>query len=327
MIELTPPDPAIDVTVCIVNWNGAQWLPGCLRSLREAGGLQLQVIVVDNASGDGSVDLVRTEFSEVELIVNSENVGFAKGNNQAIRKGLGRAFLLLNNDTIVEKGAIEQLVRSLDEHPRAGVVGGHLVNPDGSTQFKYYHVTLPSLASLAADLFWLNRIWPRNRLGRGPLARRWDPGRPYQMEQIPAACMLLRRTALESFGLFDEGYAFLYEDVDLCARCRRAGWEIWYEPMARVFHYGSASSKRLDIATRSLWRFRSMLRYARHYLSGGHFFMLKLLVGLVLLLRLPIVVAASLWPSANMKRIWEGGGKAHLRLLEELLHAPEARGA
>jgi GT2 family glycosyltransferase len=327
MIELLPSDPAIDVTVCIVNWNGAEWLPDCLRSLREAEGLRLQVILVDNASEDNSVPTVREEFPEVELIVNSENVGFARGNNQAIRKGRGRAFLLLNNDTIVEKGAIERLVRSLDEHPRAGMVGGHLVNRDGSTQFKYYHVTLPSLASLAADLFWLNRVWPRNRLGRGQRARQWDPDRPYQMEQIPAACMLLRRDALESFGLFDEGYQFLYEDVDLCARCRRSGWEIWYEPMPRVLHYGSASSKRLNISTRSLWRFRSMLRYAAQYLSGGHFLALKLLVALVLLLRLPIVAAASLWPSANMKRIWGGGGKAHLRLLGELLHAPEGRGA
>jgi GT2 family glycosyltransferase len=325
MIQLAPPDPAIDVTVCIVNWNGVQWLPDCLHSLREVQGLRLQIIVVDNASEDGSVDLVRTEFPEVELIVNEKNVGFATGNNQAIRRGLGRDFLLLNNDTVVDRRAIPQLVHFLYERPRAAMVSGHLVNPDGSTQFAYYHVALPTLASLMADLLWLNRIWPRNRLGRGPLARHWDPDRPYRMEQIPAACMLLRRTTLGSVGLFDEGYQFLYEDVDLCARCGRAGWEIWYQPQARILHHGSASSKNLGASSRSLWRFRGMMRYAKRYFIRRQFVLFRVLVALVLLMRFPIVVGAGLSPSARIRRLWKGTWMVYLQLLRELLQPVETR--
>ncbi len=322
MSELTPLDPAIDASVCIVNWQGAHWLPDCLQSLREVQGLQLEVIIVDNASTDDSVRLVRADFPEVKLIVNSDNRGFARGNNQAIRAGRGRHFFILNNDTILEKGTLERLVKFLDERPRAGMAAGHLVNRDGSTQFMYYPVTLPTLKSVSADLLWLNRNSTRNRVGRGPLARNWDPDKPYQMEQVPGACMLVRREAFESFGLFDEGYRFWYEDVDLCARCLKASWEIWYVPEARIIHHGAASSKLMAFSERSLMGFRSLLRFARCYFSRGHFLLLKIITVAVLILRLPLVLGVTLWPSEKTKH-WRGGLKAYMQLLRELVYAPE----
>ncbi|MFB3923209.1 MAG: glycosyltransferase family 2 protein [Terriglobia bacterium] len=322
MPELTPLDPTVDITVCIVNWNGEQWLPGCLRSLEEVEAHRLEVILVDNASTDRSVEVVRAGFPEVEVVANSENAGFAAGNNQAIRKGRGRHFFILNNDTILGKGAIERLVRFLDQHPRAGMVSGHLVNLDGTTQYQYYPVALPSLASLTADLLFLNRIWPRGTLGRGALARRWDPSVPYQMEQIPGACMLVRREAFESFGLFDESYHFWYEDVDLCARCLRTGWEIWYIPDALITHYGAASSRLLAFSVRSLLRFRNMLRYAARTFSRVEFLALRVIVGITLVLRLPLVIVTTLSPTARTK-LWKGGVKAYLQLLTELLRGPQ----
>jgi len=325
MSELSALDPAIDVTVCIVNWQGAKWLPGCLQSLREVEGLRLEVILVDNASSDNSVEIVRAGFPEVEMITNTENVGFARGNNLAIRKGRGRHFFLLNNDTIVSKGSLRSLLQFMEERPRAGMAAGHLVNFDGSTQFRYYPIELPTLATLCADLFWLNRNSTSNHIGRGPLARHWDPDKPYRMEQVPGACILIRREAFENFGLFDEGYQFWYEDVDLCARCLRAGWEIWYVPEARIVHYGGAGAKQLGFSKRSLLRFRGMLRFAGRYFSRGQFLMLKLVVAVVLMLRLPLVVAASLWPSARMKSVWKGAGKAYLQLMRDLVHPVETR--
>lgn len=319
MSELTALDPAIDVTVCIVNWQGAQWLPGCLQSLREVDGLRLEVILVDNASSDNSGEVVRTGFPEVVVIANSENAGFARANNQAIRVGRGRHFFLLNNDTIVVKGSLEKLVRFIDERPRAGMAAGRLLNLDGSTQFRYYPIELPTLSSLSAQLFWLNWNSTSNRLGRGPLARHWDASKPYRMEQVPGACILVRREAFEKSGLFDEGYRFWYEDVDLCARCLRAGWEIWYVPDAPIVHYGGAGAKQLGFSEASLLRFRGMLRFAERYFSRNHFVMLKLVVAVVLILRLPLVVGASLWPSARMKRVWKGAGKAYLQLVRELV--------
>jgi hypothetical protein len=324
MNELALPDPAIDVTVCIVNWNGARWLPDCLRSLREVVGLRLEVILVDNASEDNSAEVVRAGFPEVRLITNSENLGFARGNNQAIRAGRGRNFFILNNDTIVGNGALERLVRFLEDRPQAGMVSARLVNPDGSTQYQYYPVALPSLISLTADLLWLNRLWPRHCLGRGRLARHWDPSLPYKMEQIPGACMLVRREAFESIGLFDESYRFWFEDVDLCARCLRASWEIWYVPDARIVHLGAASSKLMAFSARSILGFRNMLRYAERYFSRKRFLLLKIVVGMILILRLPLVIGASLWPT-DRTRLWKGGGHAYLQLLRELVHARESR--
>ena len=325
MSVLTSADAKADVTVCIANWNGARWLGDCLRSLRAAGVPSTQVIVVDNASDDDSVAMLRDGFPEAELIVNQENAGYARANNQAILRGRGRYFFILNNDTALAEGALPALVRFMDDHPGAGMAGGRLMDPNGSTQFSYYPVALPSLASLAADLFWLNRLPFRNRIGRGKLARRWNPTEPYKMEQIPGACMLARREALEKVGLFDEGYRFWYEDVDLCARFLRAGWEIWYVPDARIFHQGGASTRLLHVSTRSLMRFRGLVRYAERYFCRRDLVFLKIVVALVLVVRLPMALAVSVWPNAKVRRVWKGMWKAYWHLLNEILEDGDRR--
>ena len=330
MSDLTPADPAVDVTIAVVNWNGARWLPACLESLRTVRGLRVELFVVDNASTDDSVKVVREGFADARLLVNAENLGFARANNQAIRLGRGRYFFLLNNDTVLRDGCLECLVRFLDESPRAGMAAGRLENPDGSVQFEYYPVALPSLASLTADLLWLNRIWPRANLGRGRLARQWDPTQLSRMEQLPGACTIIRREVIENVGLLDEGYDFWYEDVDFCHRALKASWELWYVPEARILHYGGASSGLLDVATRSLLRFRSMMRYARSYFSPARLMALRMILAMVLLMRLPVVVAAGAWPAENTRRAWIGAWKAYLKLLGEVvlspdLHAPMRR--
>jgi hypothetical protein len=202
------------------------------------------------------------------------------------------------------------------------MVAGRLVNADGSIQFSYYPVSLPSLSSFAADLLWLNRVWPRHRLGRGRLARAWDPAQPYRMEQVPGACLLVRREVFESLGLFDEGYLFWYEDADLCARCVGAGWEIWYLPEARIVHRGGASFTLLDFPSRSLLRFRSMLRYAQSHFSPWRFTLLRVMTGLVLILRFPVVILASLWPTAASRKFWKGAWTAYVQLLKEIVTTP-----
>ena len=325
MSEFTPVDGKTGVTVCIANWNGGRWLGDCLRSVRDFGVPGTQIIVVDNASSDNSVSILREDFPEVELVANRENAGYACATNQAMLRGKGRYFFILNNDTVLDANTLAALLRFMDEHPRAGMASGHLVNPDGSTQFSYYPVALPSATSMVADLLWLNRLSPRNRLGRGELARHFDPGKPGRMEQIPGACMFVRREALEEVGLFDEGYRFWYEDVDLCARFLKSGWEIWYLPDAKILHQGGAATRLLPISTRSLFRFRSMLRYAQHYFTPGPFLLLRAIAGLVLLIRMPIVVAMSLWPSARVRSLWKETWKVYFQLLGEIVHASNRR--
>lgn len=324
MTLFSPVDPTIDVTVCIVNWNGARWLRNCLTSLREVQGVRFEIIVVDNASEDGSAEMVRNDFPEAQMIVNCKNAGFAKANNQALHRGRGRYFIILNNDTVLYKGTLGLLQNFLDGHPEAGMVSGHLVNPDGSTQFRYYPEVLPSPVSLAADLLWLNKLLMRPHWGRGPLARKWNPSQAQRMEQIPGACMFLRREMLENVGLLDESYPFWYEDVDLCARCLRAGWEIWFLPEARITHQGGVSTKMLDRSARSLLRFRGMLRYAEKHFSRDQLLRLRVLVVLILLLRFPIVLGASLWPSRRVREEWKGAWRAYFQLLGEVV-SPSAQ--
>jgi GT2 family glycosyltransferase len=226
--------------------------------------------------------------------------------------------LLLNNDAVLESDAVERLVHFLDQHPKAGMAAGRLLNADGSTQYTYYPVSLPSLASMAADLLWLNRLSRRNRIGRGPLARNWNPEMPYRMEQLPGACLLVRREVFEGTGLLDERYRFWYEDVDFCARAFEAGWELWYVPEAKILHHGGESSKPLGEASRSLLRFQSMLRYAAEHFRRGHFLLLESVVAFVLVVRLPAVMVAGLWPGAAGRR-WKGTWRAYLQLLREMV--------
>lgn len=317
MTELAPLDPQVDVTVCIVNWNGAQLIRDCLRSLREVQSVRMEIIVVDNASEDNSLEVIRTEFPEVQLITNPDNKGFAAANNQAIRRGRGRYFFILNNDTVVSRECLSLLLRFLSENPRAGIATGRLANPDGSTQFQYYPVKLPTITSLLTQLLWLDKLRSPNlrRLTNSSCAS--EPEQPLPMEQVPGACMFVRRAVFETVGFFDEGYRFWYEDVDLCARCRQAGWELWYLPNATVAHRGAASANKVLYSERSLLRFRGMLRYARKFFDRGHFFLFRLIMASVLVLRLPLVLLLSIRPHSEHRRLWKGTWRAYCRLLAE----------
>lgn len=155
-----------------MNLNTARWLSACLESLRNVRGVQHELIVVDNGSSDDSARVVREGFPETKPVINPAMLGFAKGNNQAMRLGRGCHFFLLNNGTVLREGCVESLARFLDAIARASMVTGHLENADGSKQFIYYPVELPSLGSLTTDLLWPSRIWPRNRSERGISARR-----------------------------------------------------------------------------------------------------------------------------------------------------------
>jgi hypothetical protein len=135
--------------------------------------------------------------------------------------------------------------------------------------------------------------------------------------------MFIRRDVLEQISLLDERYEFWYEDVDFCHRALKAGWELWYVPEARILHHGGGSSALLDASTRSLWRFRSMMRYARKYFSPVRLAALRIVLAGVLLMRLPLVLAALFWPFGKTRSMWRGAWKAYLTLLGEVVHLPD----
>jgi hypothetical protein len=251
-----------DLSIAVVNWNTGDLLAECLESIcKEQGDLDLQIVVVDNGSSDGSVEMLRARFPTVELIVNAENVGFARANNQALSRTAGRYVLLLNSDTQVLPGALEEPVRFMDDHPRAGLASVRLINPDGTFQASY--TPFPSLWREFLILSGLGR-W----LVRAPF-----PSYGSQVERgaqrisgyVQGAYMLARRAAVEQVGGLDERVFMYAEDMDWCYRFLQQGWAIWYLPEQAVIHYGGASSQR------ERRRMESVLYGSRVYFFRKHY--------------------------------------------------------
>ncbi len=230
---------APEVSVIVVNWNTRDLLERCLAAAQaNAGRVSVELIVVDNASADGSAAMVRERFPGAHLILNSDNLGFARANNLGAAAAGGRYLLLINSDAFLTPGALEALVSLADAQPRAGLVGAQLRNADGT--FQASHTPFPTLWREFLILTGLGRlVFGRQFPSRGP-----DDGLgPQRVDYVEGACLLARRDAYQAVGGLDEGYFMYAEEVDLCLSMRRHAWEVWYQPAARVTHLGGASSR------------------------------------------------------------------------------------
>jgi len=237
--------------VVVLNFRQAGLTVDCLRSLEpcrdEVPGTR--VVVVENGSRDGSAEVLRRAIDEngwgawVDLLVNPTNLGFTGGNNSAIRPALAGSdrpeqVLLLNSDTVVHRGALQALVDFLDAHPRAGIAGSRLLSPTGETQaspFRFFTALGEFERGVRVGV--VTRMLSRWRTPIFPV-----PDEPVAADWVSGASMLLRSTMLDEIGLLDEGLFTYYDDVDLCFRARRAGWEVWFVPASRVVHLEGASS-------------------------------------------------------------------------------------
>ena len=249
------------VAVIVVNWNTRELLAECLASVADtAENLDVETVVVDNGSSDGSPDMVRERFPRVRLIANRANLGFAPANNQAIAATDTPYVLMLNSDARLCRGALRCLLDRLESGPRAGLVGAQLRDPGGA--FQLSHVRFPSLGREALVLSGLGRLL------YGPWYPSFGPDtdeRARVVDWVGGACMLARREALRDVGGFDEGYVLYGEEMDLCYALRQAGWQVWYEPAAVVIHHGGASTVRLKEAREArLYRGRTRF-FRKHY--------------------------------------------------------------
>lgn len=229
----------MDVSIIIVNWNTRSLLERCLASI-EAGvdGLAAQVLVVDNGSIDGSAELVAGMFPQVELVRNQDNLGFARANNQAYGRAQGRYVLLLNPDTELRGDAVKQMVQFLDADSRRTGVTAVLRNPDRTLQ--RYHKRLPRWSYVVWSETLLRNVAPGNRWVRDFYMLDESFDAVTEIEQPPAACLMLRRSVIETERLFDERFPIFYNDVDLCRRLRDAGHRLFLLPEAEVMHHGGA---------------------------------------------------------------------------------------
>lgn len=259
---------SVDVSIIIVSWNTRDTLDQCLGSHYESQNSALcEVIVVDNASTDGSADMVRQRYPQVRLVEESANAGFARANNRALAEAVGRYVVLLNSDTVVLGDAIGALVRFADGHPDVGIVGPCLLNADGTLQPSW--ARFPTLYDE-----WTGK--PARLRTRLPTS---DGTTAFEVGWVSGACLLIRRATLEQIGPLDERFFMYSEDVDWCHRAKRGGWRVCYYPAARIVHLGGQSSRRA--ATRAncdLW-WSKVLLAAKHRgpLSGTALYGLLLL--------------------------------------------------
>ncbi len=232
------------LSIVIVNWNTRDHLEGCLQSAAQFGPTRVpwEVIVVDNASTDGSAAMVRSRWPEVRLIENRTNEGFARANNRAIRASEAEYVLLLNSDARLTPGALDRLLNFMASHPRAGVIGPRLVYGDGQWQ-RWTAGRAPSLSAAINHYLFVDRLRLGDHTPRS-LYLTNDVRTAFRPDWISGACMLVRRAALRQVGLFDEAMFLYMEDVDLCRRMRQGGWDVWYCPDAVVVHYMSQSTTR-----------------------------------------------------------------------------------
>lgn len=260
-----------DVSVIVVSFNTRDLLRECLQSLaREAGGVNYETIVVDNASKDGSADMVEREFPEAKLIRSATNLGFAAANNRGFAVAKGRYVVLLNSDAFLQPGALPLAVERMDTDPCIGVGGARLVGRDGLWQPSAR--MFPSLANDFLTLSGLSAKYPRSHFF-GRFDRTWaDPNEAAEVDWVPGAFSIIPRDVLESVGYFDESFFLYYEEVDLCRRIKAAGYSVWYWPDVVVLHLGGESSKTVKHLTISsagsqltLWRMRSALLYYRKH--------------------------------------------------------------
>jgi len=249
-------------SVVVLNHNAGPLLLDCLRSV--AGGAA-EIVLVDNASTDGSTEAAAAAVAAMRVINNERNLGFAAAANQGVRAATIDPVVLLNPDAVASPGAIEALAQAIADHPRAGVVGGLVRNPDGTVQPtkrafpKLRHAALHGLVGI---------VWPNNPGTRAYTLADASFEEPRQVDWVAMTAVAIRREAFEAIGGFDEDFFFFVEDVDLCRRLADAGWEVWFDPRAEFMHVWGGSWTQRPLKFLALHQ-RNLLRYFRKHKRGA----------------------------------------------------------
>ncbi len=261
------PNPS--VSVVIVNWKTPALLARCLDSIKlEPQADDFEVWVVDNDSGDESVEMLKSRYSYVKLIENKDNLGFSKACNQAIPESKGDYVLLLNPDTEVKDGAIGKLADFLKDHPECGAVGPKVLNTDGTLQLACRR-SFPSVKAAFFRITYLSRLFPKSKTMSEYNLTFQDPDKTVEVDALSGSCMMVRRQAIDKIGLLDEDIFMFGEDIDWCWRIKQAGWSVFYLPSSVIYHVHGASSRLRPVgATINLHK--GMEVFYRKHLAANH---------------------------------------------------------
>ncbi len=282
-----------DISICIVTYKARDFLRECLRSIEDTTRrFQYEVIVVDNGSQDGTIELLEDEFPTVSIVQNEVNAGFTRPMNQALEISIGRYLLQLNPDTEVLLDALDKLAAFMDEHPEVGICGPKVLNRDLTLQKSCRRGESRPLAVLSHFLG-LAKIFPEDkRFGEYHLTYK-DEDEIHQVAGVAGSCMLIRRDVIDQIGFLDERFFAYQEDADLCFRAREAGWKIFYYPEAQVIHYGGQGGSRVH-PYRSIYEWhRSYWLYYRKNLAKDYFFLFNWVYYILMLIKLVITLILS----------------------------------
>lgn len=253
----------MDISVIIVNWNTRDLLRNCLESIRKTiKGTACEVIVVDNGSSDGSVDMLRSEYPEVRILENGANLGFAAANNRGFSIMSGRYALLLNTDAVLTENAVACLYEFMEKRPDAAMACGQLLNADGSRQNSI--ASFPTALTLLANMPLLEYLFP----GKYP-SKRYDYGEPIEVDSGIGACLMVRKKAMDEVGFLDERYFFFFEETDWACRMKRAGWKVYHVPAAKIYHLQGQSIGN-DVRSRIEF-YRSRYLFFRKWHGRGYY--------------------------------------------------------
>ncbi len=255
---------SLDLSIVVVTYNSSDHVRGCLESLiRETEQIEYEIIVVDNASQDGTPDIVCDEFPKARLIVNRDNRGHAQGNNQGMAQSRGRYILLLNPDTVVQPGALTALLQEMKRSPGIGLLGCRLLNSDGSLQQSFGFEV--GFVNEAIRKFFFN-LWSHHRFPPVGWVLKTLHSRKKEVDWVKGACMLVCRQAVFDAELLDEKFFMYMEDADLSRRIRQLGWKVRFTPEAEVMHFGGGSA-RSNLGRSALEHRRSQLYYFKKHLG------------------------------------------------------------
>jgi N-acetylglucosaminyl-diphospho-decaprenol L-rhamnosyltransferase len=279
----------MDLSIICVNWNSVDYLRECIASIHEhTQGLEFEIIVVDNASPQRDVDILKEEFPDIRILKSQENIGFAKANNCGFRHSTGEYVMFLNPDTKLMERSINIMVEAIKSLPDAGIVGCKLLNADLSVQLSSIQ-KFPTILNQALDAEYLQLRWPHCPLWEiAPLFS--DEAKLQRVEVISGACMLLRRSVFDRVGMFSEDYFMYAEDLDLNFKVKRAGFTNYYVGGTKIIHYGGKSSSRQQVSQWStILKHRAMRRLFRKMRGRPYEWMYRAAMGCVALGRLSIL--------------------------------------
>lgn len=284
----------MDLSIIIVNWNTKKLLEQCLESILNYGkNVNYEMIIIDNNSDDRSAEAIK-EFSnstnkQVKIILNNQNLGFAKAVNQGVKISQGEYILLLNPDTEIKENVLEKMIKFMDDHPDCGIVGGKILNPDGSLQLSVRR--FPNFWSQFLILLKVHQFF-RPRLIKNYFALDFDYTQTQEVDQIMGAFFMIRKKAIDQIGLFDENFFLWFEEVDFCKRAKKAGWKVIYYPEAEIVHRGAASFSQI-LSIKNQWQFNKSLLY---YFKKHHSFLNYLLLLTVVPMSLFLALLTSFFP-------------------------------